>query len=222
MKVKKFFKKLWNDLKYDELGQMYPWEAPKKTKVTAPTYSTPMIGAWVNPTKIQPKPQQVAPPATQPATPATPVTTPETPELTAALGYNYQPTAMPAYQPQAYNVNLPTIDWSFTPTEAQRGGWQTQATATAAQEIDPQLLKIKLALDQYMTQGQNVRAELNPRYTNQSLAIANIIKNTVKQEAIDSAIRRNATQSGWLPQALMEAGKLETEQRSGIAPGKNL
>ena len=169
----------------------------------------------------QPQPvptQTTATPATQPATP---VTSYQQPALSAALGYNYQPYQMPAYNPQPYNVNLPTIDWSFNPTEEMRGGWQTQATATAAQEIDPQLLKIKLALDQYMTQGQNVRAELNPRYTNQSLAIANIVKNTVKQEAIDNAIRRGAEQSGWLPQALMEAGQLETEQRSGIETQRN-
>ena len=172
----------------------------------------------------QPQPvptQTTATPATQPATPATPVTSYQQPALSAALGYNYQPYQMPAYNPQPYNVNLPTIDWSFNPTEEMRGGWQTQATATAAQEIDPQLLKIKLALDQYMTQGQNTRAELNPRYTNQSLAIANIVKNTVKQEAIDNAIRRGAEQSGWLPQALMEAGQLETEQRSGIETQRN-
>ena len=159
---------------------------------------------------------------TTPETSTTPVTSQQQQPLSAALGYNYQPYAPPAYSPQAYNVNLPTIDWSFTPTEAQRGGWQTQATATAAQEIDPQLQAIATALQQYMTQGQNVRAELNPRYTNQSLGIANIIQNTVKQEAINNAIRRGAETSGWLPQALMEAGKLETEQRSGIEAQRNM
>ena len=129
--------------------------------------------------------------------------------------------SMPSYSPQAYQVNLPTIDWNFNPTEQQRAGWNTQATATAAQEIDPQLQAIQAALQQYLTQGQNTRNELNPRYTNQSLGIANIIKNSVKQDAIDNAIRRGAEQSGWLPQALMEAGKLETQERSNIESQRN-
>ena len=199
-----------------------------KGKTTTPSNQAQQQSwySWGQPQKPTPTPVTQPPtPVTQPATPvtqpATPVTSYQQPALSAALGYNYQPYQMPAYSPQAYNVNLPTIDWSFTPTEAQRGGWQTQATATAAQEIDPQLQAIATALQQYMTQGQNVRAELNPRYTNQRLGIANIIQNTVKQEAINNAIRRGAEQSGWLPQALMEAGKLETEQRSGIEAQRN-
>ena len=116
---------------------------------------------------------------------------------------------------------MPNINWSFNPTEQQRAGWQTQATATAGQQIDPQLQAIQAALQQYMTQGQNVRNELNPRYTNQSLSIANIIQNSVKQEAINNAIRRGAEQSGWLPSALMQAGQLEAEQRGGIEAQRN-
>lgn len=137
------------------------------------------------------------------------------------LSYNYSPATQPAYAPQAYNVNLPQIDWSFNPTEQQRGGWNTQATATAAQEIDPQLQAIAAALQQYMTQGQNQRNELNPRYTGQSLSIANIIQNSVKQEAINNAIRRGAEQSGWLPSALMEAGKTEASMRGDIESQRN-
>ena len=156
-----------------------------------------------------------------PAQTTAPVTNYQQPALSAALGYTYQPTGYQMPEMEAYNVNLPTIDWSFNPTTEQRGGWQTQATATAAQEIDPQLQAIATALQAYMTQGQNVRAELNPRYTNQSLAIANIIQNSVKQEAINNAIRRGAEQSGWLPSALMQAGQLETEQRGGIETQRN-
>ncbi|HUV85297.1 MAG TPA: hypothetical protein VMV86_06265, partial [Methanosarcinales archaeon] len=115
----------------------------------------------------------------------------------------------------------PNINWNFTQTPEQQAQQQTQATATAAQEINPQLLALKAALDQYLAQGQVQRAELNPRYTNQSLAIANIIKNTVKQEAIDQAIRRNATESGWLPSALMGAGELETQQRGDVEAQRN-
>ncbi len=136
-------------------------------------------------------------------------------------GISAQNTALPTYNPQAYNVNLPTIDWGFTPTDLQRGDWQTQATATAGQEIDPQLQAIKAALDQYMTQGQNVRNELNPRYTSQSLSVANWIENSVKQEAIDNAVRRNATESGWLPQQLQEAGYREAGMRGDIERQRN-
>jgi len=141
----------------------------------------------------------------------------------SGIGYTYTPTSTPvsAYTPQAYQVNLPSIDWSFNPSSDQRSAWNTQATATAAQEIDPQLLAIKAALDAYMVQGQNQRNELNPRYTNQSLAIANIIQNSVKQGAVDSAIRRGAENSGWLPSALMQAGQLETQQRGDVETQRN-
>ena len=250
MNVKQYFKNLWNDLVNDESGQWggytlptsytakgkhySPYTPPKTTSIwdiasilapKAPTTTTytPYLGT-------PPKPA-LSPPSggrtTQPVTPATS----QLPALTAALSYPtsgrgdfaYTPTTTTteAYTPPQYNVNLPTIDWGFYPTAEQRGGWQTQAQATAAQEINPQLLAIKAALDQYLTQGQNVRAELNPRYTNQSLAIANIIQNTVKQEAINQAIRRGAETSGWLPSALMQAGQLETQQRGDIETQRN-
>ena len=135
---------------------------------------------------------------------------------------SYAPAPALSYTPAPYNVNLPKINWSFTPSAAQQAGWQQQAAATAAQEIDPQLLAIKTALDQYLVQGQNVRNELNPRYTNQSLGIANIIQNSVKQEAINNAIRRGAEQSGWLPSALIQAGQLETEQRANVEANRNM
>ena len=130
-------------------------------------------------------------------------------------------TAIPQYTPEAYKVNLPTIDWSFNPTEEQRLGYTERATAQAAQEIDPQLQAIAQALQQYMTQGQNTRNELNPRYTNQSLGIANIVQNTVKQNAIDNAIRRGAENSGWLGAELGRAGQLEVEQRSALEAQRN-
>ena len=130
-------------------------------------------------------------------------------------------TAIPTYSPEAYKVNLPAIDWSFNPTEADRLGYTNQATAQAGQEIDPQLQAIAQALQQYMTQGQNTRNELNPRYTNQSLGIANIIQNTMKQGAIDNAIRRGAENSGWLGSALESAGQLEVEQRSALEAQRN-
>jgi hypothetical protein len=133
-------------------------------------------------------------------------------------GCNYCYTT---YTPEAYKVNLPTIDWSFNPTEEQRLGYTERATAQAAQEIDPQLQAIAQALQQYMTQGQNTRNELNPRYTNQSLGIANIVQNTVKQNAIDNAIRRGAENSGWLGSALDSAGQLEVEQRSALEAQRN-
>jgi hypothetical protein len=130
-------------------------------------------------------------------------------------------TQLPAYTPEAYKVNLPAIDWSFNPTGDQRTGWTNQATAQAGQEIDPQLQAIAQALQQYMTQGQNTRNELNPRYTNQSLGIANIVQNTVKQNAIDNAIRRGAENSGWLGSALDSAGQLEVEQRGALEAQRN-
>jgi len=186
----------------------------------APAYTYKGGGGSVSPQYIPPAytPQQQ-----QPGTPVTTATTPATsqiPALSAALGYSYQPYSMPAYNVPQYQVNLPQIDWSFDPSVGLAGR-QAQATATAAQEINPQLQAIQAALDQYLAQGQVQRAELNPRYTNQSLAIANIIKNTVKQEAIDQAIRRNATESGWLPSALMGAGELETQQRGDVEAQRN-
>ena len=187
-------------------------------KYKFPTPPQPKIPSYNPPLPKPPQQPSVTQPVTQPKTPAQS----QAPALSAALGYSYQPYQMPAFNVPQYNVNLPTIDWSFAPTEAQRGGWQTQATATAAQEIDPQLQAIQAALQQYMTQGQVQRAELNPRYTNQSLAIANIIQNSVKQEAINQAIRRNATESGWLPSALMGAGELETQQRGDVEAQRNL
>lgn len=222
---------------------------PKKTAL-GETITTNPHGSYIkNPVVSTPNPwagmtiQQIRNYETRPITGGTPPTTGKTPADLAAeamaaylnslpktqstssggggSSISNQSVSMPAYTPQAYQVNLPSIDWGFNPTEAQRGGWQNQATATAAQEIDPQLQAIQAALQAYMTQGQNQRNELNPRYTNQSLGIANIVKNTIKQEAIDESIRRNAQNSGWLPSALMEAGKTETQQRGDIEAQRN-
>ena len=240
---------MWGKLKYDETGQYEPWTWSGVSPYKAKTPVKPKVLTGQNLLnkylathgyELTPSPSPSGSPVpyyakttsklgeygglTQPVTP--PWKPPETPAGTptgthGGLDYTPTTTTTEAYTPPQYNVNLPTIDWSFTPTAEQRGGWQTQATATAAQEIDPQLLAIKAALDQYLAQGQNVRAELNPRYTNQSLAIANIIQNTVKQEAINQAIRRGAETSGWLPSALMQAGQLETQQRGDIETQRN-
>jgi len=230
MKIKKYLKILWRDIVNNESGQVGMGYNPYTGKYEYPDYKPKATGSTnIIRTPINYNPyttgstniiRDTTPKTTPATTAATPVTS-QTPALSAALNYSYTPTTMPAYDVPQYNVNLPTVNWGFNPTEAQRGGWQTQAQATAALEIDPQLQAIKAALDQYLAQGQVQRDELNPRYTNQSLAIANIIQNSVKQEAIDNAIRRGAEQSGWLPSALMEAGKLETQQRGGVEAQRN-
>ena len=240
MKTKEYLINLINKIKFDEKGQFGGYgygglSAPAKKYTPAKALSyykanipslaaavttatkTPSYGGSVSP-QYPTLPQQ--PPPQQSGTPVTPATS-QIPALSAALGYSYSPYQMPAFNVPQYKVNLPNIDWSFTQTPEQQAQQQTQATATAAQEINPQLLALKAALDQYKAQGQVQRAELNPRYTNQSLAIANIIKNTVKQEAIDQSIRRGAETSGWLPSALMGAGELETQQRGDVEAQRN-
>ena len=233
MRLKKYLKNLWSDLRYDESGytvvtpttiaaQLKQQGKPVPAGIAQVTpfaqRSAAEQTAWKGYTAAQTAKRPIG--GTTVGTPVTPAES-QIPALSAALGYSYQPYSMPAYNVPQYQVNLPKIDWSFTQTPEQQAQQQAQATGIAAQEINPQLQAIQAALDQYMAQGQVQRAELNPRYTNQSLAIANIIKNTVKQEAIDQAIRRNATESGWLPSQLIEAGYKETGLRGDIETQRN-
>ena len=140
------------------------------------------------------------------------------PDFSTNFSTNFQMPSSPTFQP--YNVNLPTIDWTWNPTGEQKVDWRTQAEAIAAQEINPQLTALRNALAAYVTGLNNQRAELNPRYTDQSLAIANIAKNA-KQDAVEAAIRRGAETSGWLPERMGAIGAGELEQRAGIERQRN-
>jgi len=142
----------------------------------------------------------------------TPVTTPAT--SYSGGGVSYEPYQFP-------KINLPIPDFSWKPTEEEKANRLTEAVQRASLKIDPQREAIRRALENFGTAAETQRAEINPRYTRQNLAIANIIQNSVKQELVDNAIRRGATESGWLPEQLAAAGRYEVEQRGQVENERN-
>jgi len=125
----------------------------------------------------------------------------------------------PEYTVPDVNIAVPDLTWN--PDEAMRQAWLEQARKRAALVVDPEIQAVAEALRRFKQEAEAQRAEINPRYTAESLAIANMIKNTIKQDIIDEAIRRGAETSGELPRQLAEAGRYEVEQRKAIEDERN-
>ena len=126
---------------------------------------------------------------------------------------------VPTYTPPAFNVPVPSFNWS--PSAGQRDDWLSQARVRAGLVVDPQIQAVNVALQRYLQETMEQRLGYNKQFTDESLAIANIIKNTVKQGIVDSAISRGAETSGELTRQLGEAGRFETEQRLGVEGARN-
>lgn len=71
-------------------------------------------------------------------------------------------------------------------------------------------------MERYATSAGEAKKSANTQYTNQELALANVVKNTMLKSAEENAIRRGAESSGWLGQQQQDIGRYETEQRAGI------
>ena len=125
----------------------------------------------------------------------------------------------PTYTVPQVNLNIPDFAWN--PTEEQRGSWEEQAANRAGLIIDPQRQQEIEALESFKQNVTKQIGEINPRYTKMSLAIANVVDNTIKQDIIDELIRRGATTSGEMERQLEGAGRFEVEQRGNIEGERN-
>ena len=128
-------------------------------------------------------------------------------------------SGFPTYTTPQLNLNIPNFAWN--PTETQRAGWQETAKTRAGLVIDPQRQAEIESLANYRNEVTSQIGEINPRMTKMSLALANIVENSMKQEIVDELIRRGATTSGELPRQLQEAGRYETEQRGAVETERN-
>lgn len=130
-----------------------------------------------------------------------------------------QVPVVPTYTPPAFNVPVPKFEWN--PQEEQKAKWLEDARVKAGLIVDPQVEAVNQALQRYLAETGQQKVNYNKQYTDESLAIANIIKNTVKQGIIDNAIARGAETSGELQRQLGEAGRYEVEQRTGVENARN-
>ena len=159
-------------------------------------------------------------------TPAKASTTPKTttvattPVQTFAPETSYEPTA-PVTPDYGYAVNIDVPNFNWNPTNEQLAGWLQSGGTRANTVIDPQVQAVLQALSRFKTEAQNQQNEINPRYTDMSLALANVIKNQVYQPGVDSLIRRGAADSGALQQLGENSGKYEVEQRAAVEGERN-
>ena len=128
-------------------------------------------------------------------------------------------SGFPEYTIPELNLNVP--DYAWNPTDEQRAGWLEQATNRAGLQIDPQRASELEALENFKQNVTKQIGEINPRYTKMSLAIANIVDNTIKQDIVDELIRRGATTSGEMEKQLEGAGRFEVEQRAAVEGERN-
>jgi hypothetical protein len=112
------------------------------------------------------------------------------------------------------NISIPDLSWN--PTSEQLANWLLLGGQQAETEAAPQRTALNTGLERYTNQAGEAKTAANKQYTDQELALANIVKNTVLKSIEENAIRRNATESGWLGGQQKEAGRYETEQRAGI------
>lgn len=129
-----------------------------------------------------------------------------------------------SYSPSAYSlpqisIKVPNLTWS--PTNEMLSQYAQSGATRANTVIDPQVSAIAQALARFQTEAQNQRNEINPRYTDMSLALANVIKNQVYQPGVDELIRRNAVDSGALRQLQDSSGRYEVEQRGNVERERN-
>ncbi len=135
-----------------------------------------------------------------------------------AGGYEPATMAMPDY---GYSVNIDVPNFNWNPNTNQLAQYLQSGTTRANTVIDPQVSAILQALSRFKTEAGNQQNEINPRYTDMSLALANVIKNQVYQPGVDQLIRRGAADSGALQQLGESAGRYETEQRAGVETERN-
>ena len=128
-------------------------------------------------------------------------------------------SGFPTYQVPQVNLNIPDFNWD--PTEEQRAGYLEQGSNRANLIIDPQKQAEIEALEKFKQDVTSQISNINPRYTKMSLAIANMVDNTIKQDIIDELTRRGATTSGEMERQLASAGRYEVEQRSDIEGERN-
>ena len=114
----------------------------------------------------------------------------------------------------SYNYNVPNMSW--TPTSDQLANWLTLGGQQAETEAAPQRQSLATGMERYTTSAGEAKTAANTQYTNQELALANVVKNTMLKSAEENAIRRGAETSGWLGQQQQDIGRYETEQRAGI------
>ena len=134
----------------------------------------------------------------------------------------YEPAGYePAMSDYGYSVDINVPDFSWNPTVEMLKQFADMGGTRANTVIDPQVLAVLSALDRFKTEAQNQRSEINPRYTDMSLALANVIKNQVYQPGVDSLIRRGAADSGALQQLGNDAGRYEVEQRGAVERERN-
>jgi hypothetical protein len=112
------------------------------------------------------------------------------------------------------NISIPDLSWN--PTSEQLANWLLLGGQQAETEAAPQRTSLTTGLERYTNQAGEAQTAANKQYTDQELSLANIVKNTVLKSIEENAIRRNATESGWLGGQQKEAGRYETEQRAGI------
>jgi hypothetical protein len=112
------------------------------------------------------------------------------------------------------NINIPNLSWS--PTSDQLANWLTLGGQQAETEAAPQRQALTTGLERYTNSANEAKTSANTQYTNQELALANVVKNTMLKSAEENAIRRGAENSGWLGQQQQDIGRYETEQRAGI------
>jgi len=137
----------------------------------------------------------------------------------AAGGGGYAPTSLAAWTPPAIDLQIPNYAWS--PTAEQQAGWGTVASARMALKYDPQRQEVINALTRYKQETELAQTRAGTSNVAQQLELANIIKNVGRQPIIESAIRRGAETSGWLPEALAGLGQYETTQRTGMTQNYN-
>ena len=196
----------------------WPTSPPKKTP--SPPKKTPLRYSqyFMNWFSNQPITKAIAEPVkkrtvTQ-GTPSQVYSAPLYPSYSAGGGYT-----LPEYSLPQINITVPNLTWS--PTEEQLAGYRRTGATRAATVIDPQVAAQQEALARFRTQVENERAEVNPRYTAMSLALANIIKNQMYQPGVEELIRRGAVESGNLAQLAERTGRYETEKRGAVEQERN-
>ncbi len=112
-------------------------------------------------------------------------------------------------------------DFSWNPTEAMIEAFRLYGQNVADTKINPIVGQVNRNYDRYQTQQGLAKGNINRGATQSSLAVANIVKNTLRKNAVENAIRRNATESGWLTGAIADADREEIARRSDIERARN-
>lgn len=120
-----------------------------------------------------------------------------------------------------YSVNLKAPNLKWSPTDEMRAEWDRLSQMRAENKYTPFLTSLADELADYTRQADINKSDIQSQNTASQLGLANVVQNTMKQDIIDNAIRRGATESGWLDEMLQQAGKYEVEQRTGMQKETN-